>query len=230
MNRHRLLSVTVAFSFVIACVSCAQEPPPAPERTPNTEATTWDFESMQVRMIPEGWRVDATNPGDGVALWSVMQEGAESENQVFSLASVTNTGQTYNLAIAEDSVYQDFDLTVRVRADSGEEDQGGGPIWRAIDADNYYICRYNPLEENFRVYKVIQGKRSQLETARMFVKAGEWCTIRVRMVGDLIECYLDDEWMFEVNDTTLPGPGLVGLWTKADAGTSFDDLTVAPVE
>ena len=229
MRWFGLLSCVSA--LLAALTSCAQEPPPPPDWEPKTEASTWDFESDTPGALPAGWRLGTTNPGDGEAEWAVVEStDPNAPGKAFAVTSSTNTGQAYNVAVAEDSVYDHVDLSVRVRADAGEEDQGGGPIWRCIDPNNYYICRFNPLEENFRVYKVINGKRTQLESTPEFTGAGEWVTIRVRMVGDAIECYIDGVLALEATDETLPGPGKIGLWTKADAATSFDDLTAAPAQ
>ncbi|MHC4786747.1 MAG: family 16 glycoside hydrolase, partial [Planctomycetota bacterium] len=125
--------------------------------------------------------------------------------------------------------FRDLDLTVRVKAVSGTEDQGGGPIWRCRDRNNYYICRFNPLEGNFRVYVVIDGRRQQLASDRVELTAGRWYKIRVRMEGGDITCWLDGEELLYASDNTFERAGKVGLWTKADAVTSFDDLTVRVV-
>ena len=116
---------------------------------------------------------------------------------------------------------------VAFRANKGKNDQGGGFVWRYQDANNYYICRMNPLEDNYRVYKVIAGKRIQLETKeQLTVKANEWHKLKVKMEGDRIECFLDGEKMLDVKDDAIQKAGKVGLWTKADAQTSFDDFRV----
>ena len=113
-----------------------------------------------------------------------------------------------------------------MRAVAGEVDRGGGLIWRARDAKNYYIARYNPLEDNFRVYKVQDGKRTQFQSAK--VPGDEaWHTLRVTMAGPRITCRLDGKTLLEVEDATLPDAGMIGLWSKADAQSYFDDLTVS---
>ena len=109
----------------------------------------------------------------------------------------------------------------------GDTDQGGGIVWRYQDANNYYVARLNPLEDNFRVYKVTAGKRDkEFQSETVKVKAVEWHTLKVRMVGDHIECYLDGKKYLDVKDATLTKAGKVGLWTKADAQTRFDGFRV----
>lgn len=147
-------------------------------------------------------------------------------NWIFGLRESRNYDSTFNLAIAEGTSLGDLELTVWVKAVRGEEDQGGGPIWRCMDENNYYICRVNPLENNFRVYVVQEGKRRQLDSQTVGLQAGRWYSVRVMMMGDHIVCYLDGQRLLEARDRTFPDPGMIGLWTKADAVTSFDNLSV----
>jgi hypothetical protein len=193
-------------------------------------AALWVFDRDKVGAVPPGWRIAETNPANGLAKWKVVADPAGAEKgQVFALAETSNTKRTYNLAIAEKPVFKDLDLEVRMRAISGKEDQGGGPIWRCKDEKNYYVCRLNPLENNFRVYYVQDSKRTQLQSADIGIKANQWYTLRVRMVGPKIECYVDGKKLLEAEDTTFTEMGKVGLWTKADAATMFDDLAVKAI-
>ena len=132
----------------------------------------------------------------------------------------------FNVVLFSEPVLADVDLSVRLHALSGVIDRGGGPVWRAKDGRNYYITRYNPLEDNFRVYKVVEGRRSQLGSAKVRIDGGAWHTIHVVMRGDHIVCELDEKPLLDVRDGTFPEAGRVGLWTKADARTEFDELTV----
>jgi hypothetical protein len=85
----------------------------------------------------------------------------------------------------------------------------------------------NPLEDNFRVYKIVAGERIQLgNKSGLDIAAGEWHTLKVRHQADKIECYLDDKKLLEAADDALTRPGKVGLWTKADAQTHFDQLSI----
>jgi Domain of Unknown Function (DUF1080) len=117
---------------------------------------------------------------------------------------------------------------VSFKALKGKLDQGGGLVWRYQDNNNYYIARMNPLEDNFRVYKVVNGKRIQLATKEdLPVKAGEWHTITIKMAGDQIECSLDGKKYLEAKDDTFAKPGKIGLWSKADAQSYFDNLKIS---
>ena len=131
------------------------------------------------------------------------------------------------LCVAEEGRYQDVEVQVAFKAVRGKEDQGGGIVWRYQDADNYYIARMNPLESNYRVYKVVGGRRMQLGTKEdLKILAGEWHVLKIRQIGEHIECWLDGKTYLDVKDKTFAKAGKVGLWTKADAQTRFDDLRV----
>jgi hypothetical protein len=116
---------------------------------------------------------------------------------------------------------------VNLKASAGDYDQGGGLVWRAKDAKNYYIARFNHKEDNFRVYKVVKGVRSQpLQNADVTHHDG-WAVLRVTMKGDHIECYIDGKKHLDVHDSTFIEAGKIGVWSKADARSQFDDLTLS---
>ncbi len=85
------------------------------------------------------------------------------------------------------------------------------------------------LEGNVRVYFVKDGKRKQLASADVETETGRWYTVRVTMTGERIACFLDGKKLLEAEDATFPDAGQAGLWTKADAVTSFDDLEVRSI-
>ena len=176
---------------------------------------TWSFESDAVGQIARGFTND-------VGRWEVVKDG---DNQGLAQRAESDD-DTFNVALAEGTNYKDLDLSVRLRAVAGALDRGGGLVWRARDAKNYYIARYNPLEDNFRVYKVEAGKRTQFQSA-MIPGDLKWHTLRVTMNGSRIACYLDGTKYLEADDPTFPGAGRIGLWSKADAQSYFDDLTVS---
>ena len=175
---------------------------------------SWDFESATPGKIAGGFTGE-------VGRWEVVKEG---DNHVLAQRAKSDD-DTFNVALVDGTSYKDLDLSVRLRAVAGELDRGGGLVWRARDARNYYVARYNPLEDNFRVYKVEAGKRTQFQSARI-PGDQKWHTLRVRMIGPKIACFLDGTQYLEAEDSTFAGPGQVGLWSKADAQSYFDDLTV----
>ena len=134
--------------------------------------------------------------------------------------------QPWAVAILEDKKFDDIDLTVRFRPVSGKEDASGGIIFRAKDGRNYLLVRANALENNFRLYTMVNGKRSTIASARVTEpKLGEWHRIRVVAKGPNVQAYLDDALLLDQKDKTFTG-GWVGLWTKADSVTEFADLEI----
>ncbi|MEQ8281104.1 MAG: hypothetical protein RMA76_05040 [Deltaproteobacteria bacterium] len=194
------------------------QPPSKAAPTSTATISTKSFDLAQINKLPEGWSAP-------VGEWRVETvEAAASGSRAF-VQRASNRSPVFNVALVEASSHADVDISVRLRAREGRIDQGGGVVWRATDARNYYIARYNPLEDNFRVYTVKDGRRRQIGTADVRVDHGAWHTLRCTMRGDHIECFLDGEKHIDVHDGTFTGAGKVGLWTKADARTEFDDLS-----
>ncbi|MCD6192740.1 MAG: hypothetical protein J7L26_04635 [Candidatus Aminicenantes bacterium] len=185
----------------------------------------YDFEGDQVGQMPQGWSAAVTGRGPN-SQWEIQQmEDAPSPTHVLTQISHPSVSYHFNLAVSDDSHYDDVEISVWLKALTGRIDQGGGLVWRYKDANNYYIARINPLENNFRVYKVVNGRRIQLQSARIPLKAGQWYIMKVENIGQKIECYLDGRRYLEVNESTFKA-GRIGLWTKADAVTAFDNLRV----
>ena len=141
------------------------------------------------------------------------------------LAQTVET-QPWAVALLEDQKFADVDVSVRFRPISGKEDASGGIIFRARDARNYLLIRANALENNFRLYTIVNGKRSTIASARVKEPSlGAWHSIRVVAAGPRIQGYLDGAPLLDHEDKTL-AVGWVGLWTKADSVTEFADLEV----
>jgi len=142
------------------------------------------------------------------------------------LAQTAET-QPWAVAILEERKFSDLDVTVKFRPISGKEDASGGIIFRAKDGKNYFLVRANALENNFRLYTVKEGNRSQIATAKVDEpKLGQWHTIRVVAKGPKIQAYLNGKLFIDHEDKTYT-EGYVGLWTKADSVTEFDDLEIS---
>jgi hypothetical protein len=189
---------------------------------------SYRFGKDDLGKLPAGWKADHTGKGEG-SVWKVVTDDTAPSRSGYVLAQTAESPNAFfNLCVAQDANYQDAEISVAFKAIRGKNDQGGGLVWRYRDHDNYYICRMNPLEDNFRVYKVVAGKRIQLGTKEdLKVPAGEWHTIKVTQEGDHIQCWLDDKKYLDVKDSTFTGAGKVGLWSKSDAQTHFDNLKVA---
>ncbi len=195
------------------------------------ENVTVNFDDVAQGQPPTGWTIDATNPGGKLAECRVEPDSnAPSRPNVLTLKTGHDSSETvFNLCRTRDIAFEDGEIEVKVRANTGKEDQGGGLIWRVRDAKNYYVARYNPLESNFRLYYVKDGERMQIAGARgIAIKASEWFEIRITHYGARIEGYLNGKKYLEAKDETFKEVGGVGFWTKADAASSFDDLRVSP--
>ena len=141
------------------------------------------------------------------------------------LAQTVET-QPWAVAVLEDKRFADVDVSVRFRPVSGKEDASGGIIFRAKDSQNYLLVRANALENNFRLYMIINGKRSTIASARVTEpKLGAWHTIRVVATGPKVQAYLDGSLQLDHEEKTFT-EGWVGLWTKADSVTEFADLEI----
>ncbi len=210
----------------IASASALQAPD-APKAGPNG-ARTWTFEKVPKGSLPAGFRLDETASSGTRATWSVVAaDDAPSPASVFGVTATENPKTTYNLAVVQGVSTADIDISVMVKAVSGDLDQGGGPVWRFIDHDNYYIARWNPLEKNARFYVVQGGVRSALAKVDLELDAEAWHSLRVVAEGSHMQLFIDDEPVLQADDTTHSRAGSIGLWTKADAATLFDDLSIA---
>lgn len=185
----------------------------------------WSFEKNKVGSVPKGWKVAETNGKGKTATWKVVSDGAKSKKAV-AITENKNSGSTYNLLIAEETNYKDLEIELKIKSISGKQDQGGGPIWRVKDANNYYIARWNPLENNLRIYYVKDGRRKQLASVDIKTDSSKWHEFEIEHVGNKIVAEFDDKKVLEVKDSTFTDGGMVGLWTKADAVTGFDDFEI----
>ncbi len=188
----------------------------------------WNFDDVRVGLVPPGWKVEATNLRGDLPTWEVIEDTtAPSGEHVLAMVRPNHSfGGTFNLCWTDSVSFLDGEIEVAFKAVRGEEDQGGGVMWRVQDQDNYYIARFNPLEDNFRIYYVHDGARKTLESARVSLKVDQWHTLKIHQKGNDFEGYLDGEKLLEGSCKRFQDAGGVGLWTKADAVTSFDDFRV----
>src|SRR6266704_2755954 len=183
-------------------------------------AETVNFDDMKVGTVPPSWT--ATQTGSGTAKWSV-----EKDNSAPSKPNVLKqSGQgTFPVCFKNDTNIKDGFVEVKFKPIAGKEDQAGGVIWRLQDANNYYIARANALEDNVTIYHTIKGKRTEKKRTNMKVASGEWHTLRVDFVGNHFTVTFDGKKAIEWDDDTFKNAGKVGVWTKADSVTLFDDFT-----
>jgi 3-keto-disaccharide hydrolase len=180
---------------------------------------TVNFDQSEVGKAPGGWT--ATQTGSGQAKWEVVQDNtAPSKPNV-----LRQSGQaTYPVCLKDDTSLKDGFVEVKFKAISGKEDQAGGVVWRVKDSNNYYIARANALENNVTIYHTINGRRSEKKRARMTVATNQWHTLRVEFQANHFTVIFNGQKAFDWDDETFRDAGKVGVWTKADSVTEFDDF------
>ncbi len=188
--------------------------------------TTIDFENYQINARPQNWSVATTGKGE-VCRWSILND---DDNKVIAQLSNKQPDYHFNLFINNSLNYKDLEISLKFKAINGNTDQGGGPVWRYVDNNNYYVARANPLENNFRVYKVIDGNRIEISSSKVNLIDNKWYSIRVIMKSNSIKCYFNGELKMELLDNTFTQAGKIGLWTKSDAETYFDDLQIKSLD
>jgi hypothetical protein len=177
----------------------------------NAPVRRFDFEQKAI----EEWKIVEGK-------WMVEEmSAAPSGKKVLIQRAV---GNQFNVIVAPGGPYSDVDVSVRFKPISGKEDASGGIVFRFSDG-KYYVVRANALEDNFRLY-YYDRSRYQIATAKVKPPAiGQWHTLRVVAVADLIQAYLDGQLLLDHRDPRFKA-GQVGLWTKADSVTAFDDLEI----
>lgn len=198
-------------------------------------AQTINFDKDEVGKAPKGFSTALTGKGKAGNWVVTKDETAPSKPNVLAQTDMDATSYRFPLCVFDSVAATDVDLSVRIKPVKGKVDQAAGLVWRCQNQDNYYIVRANALEDNVVLYKVEKGKRTDIDPKgsgpfaygkKAKVPSGQWSTLRVVAKGDLFEVYLNGEKLFEVEDNTFTNAGKVGLWTKADSYTLFDDLAI----
>jgi hypothetical protein len=192
---------------------------------------TLDFADDALGQPPKGFAFGHTAKVGAPGAWVVQADGT---NRYLAQTSADATRSRFPTAVVSDLSAVDVDVSVRFRPVSGRVDQAAGLVWRYQDEDNYYLVRANALEDNVVLYKVERGRRIDLPVkgaGRTYGKAAEvpanqWSTLRVIAAGPRFQVFLNGAALYEVEDGTFAATGRVGVWTKADSVTHFDDLTI----
>ena len=184
-----------------------------------SSADTVNFDNFKTGAAPPGWT--ATQTGSGSAKWSVEKDdSAPSKPNVLKQSGEA----TFPVCIKNDSNLKDGFVEVKFKPIAGKEDQAGGVIWRVRDANNYYIARANALEDNVTIYHTINGKRVAFKNINTKVTSGVWHTLRVEFQGNKFVVIFDGNKVIDATDESFANAGKVGVWTKADSVTEFDNF------
>ena len=192
--------------------------------------TVFDFENYQTGTLPEGWSQYFTGKGKYTD-WKIVNDKG---NKVLAQLSQDKPGYHFNDIVYDGLELKNMILEVKFKGFKGRKDRGGGFIWRFQDKDNYYVVRANPLEDNVVLYKVKNGHRTDLPVLGKGRTYGvdvsplgsSWNKLKLKVEDNLFTVYLNGKQIFQVKDNTFTQKGKVGLWTKADAVTYFDDFTI----
>jgi len=179
-----------------------------------------NFDSAAVGQAPAGWT--ATKTGSGTEKWTIERDDtAPSKPNVLKQSGAA----TYPVCFKDDASLEDGFVEVKFKAISGREDQAGGVVWRLRDANNYYVARANALEDNVAIYDTVNGRRTERKRANLKVASNQWHTLRVEFQGNHFTVIFDSRKALEWSDATFRDAGKVGVWTKADSVSEFDDFS-----
>jgi hypothetical protein len=207
-----ILSVLCAFALA-AC-----SPPATPRRAETiTFATPKGLGDFEFATSGSG------SPGE----WSVVRNEAV---EALAQTGTDSTDDRFPLAIYRPFSGRNVYVSTRFMPMSGNIDQAGGVVVRLSSAGNYYLARANALENNVRFYRVIGGKRHMIAGVDASVAARAWHTLGIAARDDRFIILFDGRELFGATDAMLPGPGSVGLWTKADSVTWFENLHIRPLD
>ena len=185
---------------------------------------SWNFDADPSNAPPRNFEVGTLFDGRPAGEWKVLAtEKAKSPPHVLGQLQGKGAEHAYKVILATGTEAADLDLFVSFLALEGKADMGGGLIWRATDDRNYYLTRANPLEQNIRIYRVVKGVRQMLKNFDRIIDVKLWHTLRVVSQGCRVQVFYDEITVFDICDQTFAS-GRIGLWTKSDAVTYFDDL------
>ena len=183
-------------------------------------AETDNFDDAKPGALPHGWIGGTT--GKGSPKWTLESDASAPSKP----NALKQSGEgAYPWCVKKDTALANGFVEVKFKPLSGKEDQAGGVVWRWKDGDNYYVARANALEDNVRIYHVTKGRRVQFKGADLKVAPNQWHTLRVDFTGKHFTVTFDGKKAFEADDDTISGAGAVGVWTKADSVTEFDDFS-----
>jgi hypothetical protein len=198
--------------------------------TMSTQAETtfpkqeWSFDREQPSVLPSQFSIGTLFDGRQAGDWQVLAtERAKSHPHVLAQLMAKGAEHAYKVVLLKEVIAADLNLAVSFLPIQGQADMGGGLIWRAADDRNYYLARANPLEQNIRVYRVEKGIRRLLQNFDQTITLKQWHTLQITHQGCRVHIFYDGKQVFDLCEETFH-TGMIGLWTKSDAVTYFDDL------
>ena len=183
------------------------------------------IDRMAVGSSPAEFNFARTGQG-GPAEWAVVSDPSADGGRAIEQTSTDRTDYRFPLAIYMPLTIKNGDVSLRFKPMAGKVDKAGGIVMRLTDADNYYVVRANATEDNVRFYRVVKGRREQLEGANVKVAPNEWHTLGLKADDDRFIVTYDGKQLYTATDPTFAVGGKIGLWTKADSVTRFDRIEI----
>jgi len=217
------------FRFIHALVlgglaACVLASIPTPARA-QTGATMIAIEKMGVGAGPPEFEFARTGQGSP-GQWIVVDDPSASASRAIEQSSTDRTDYRFPLAIYQPVTARNVEVTLRFKPMAGKEDQSGGIVVRLTSPNDYYIARANALEDNVRFYRVVKGRRQQLASANVKVTSGQWHTLGLKAENDRFTVSFNSKTIHSTTDRTFSGAGRIGLWTKSDSVTRFDQINI----
>ncbi|MBI3319122.1 MAG: ABC transporter ATP-binding protein [Candidatus Omnitrophica bacterium] len=225
----RVIHAVGVVALVGVSVVCGVSRGVRAEDAKQADAKACTFDADHVGEAPSGFVFGRTGSGR-VGRWIVQADkDAPSSPNILAQVDADQTDYRFPVAVASEPILRDMRLSVKCKPVSGEVDQACGLVFRYQDENNYYITRANALEGNIRLYHVVKGDRQQFAGWNGPVASGAWHELVVEAQGSQFSVYWDGQEIINAQDQTFLSPGHVGIWTKADSVTYFDDLHVEPL-
>jgi Domain of Unknown Function (DUF1080) len=203
------LAMTMAFAAAVTIAA-----------TSVTMAETDTFDKAQPGPPPNDWTCGVT--GRGSPKWTIESDASAPSKP--NVLKQSGSG-TFPWCVKKDVAIADGFVEVKFKSIEGREDQAGGLVWRWTNGDNYYVARANALENNVSLYYTEAGQRITLKYVDAPVPRNQWNTLRVEFVGTRLKVLLNGKICIELDDEHISAAGAVGIWTKADSVTAFDDFS-----
>jgi hypothetical protein len=178
------------------------------------------FDNVAPGELPPGWTAGIT--GDGKADWAVVEDASAPSAGHHALKQ--SGAAKFCWCVTTNVVLQHGWIETKFKPLTGKEDESGGLIWRWRDGNNYYVARANALEDNVTIYHTVDGVRKEYGRRDIKVASNQWHTLRVEFHGNHFKVIFDGKLALQWDDETFKDAGAVGVWTKADSVTLFDDF------
>jgi glycosyl hydrolase family 59 (putative galactocerebrosidase) len=188
-------------------------------------ATAINFAKMEIGSPPTGFLFARTGQGS-LGRWVVVSDESSFAGRAIEQSSPDRTDYRFPLAILNTVVAKNVDVSLKFKPVAGRVDQAGGIAVRVLDGDNYYVVRANALENNVRFYRVVKGRRQQIDGVNTKVSSGEWHSLGLKAQEDQFTIEFDGKTLFTTSDKTFAGAGKIALWTKSDSITRFDQISI----